>query len=109
MSGPAALTGPRKRFDSFDQLEEGTKILRRKKKKKKKRSGRNGYNPAWILSFFFFFWKKVPMKVIVRPWSWGALRGPCASQGLTVGMLAQLPPPARITSYCQSRLTVGTG
>ena len=55
MSGPAALTGPRKRFDSFDQLEEGTKILRRRKKKKKKRSGRNGYNPAWILSFFFFF------------------------------------------------------
>ena len=56
MSGPAVLTGPRKCFDSFDQLEEGTKILRRKKnsKKKKKRSGRNGYNPAWILSFFFF-------------------------------------------------------
>lgn len=109
MSGPAALTGPRKRFDSFDQLEEGTKILRRRKKKKKKEVGEMDITQPGFYPFFFFFWKKVPMKVILRPWSWGALRGPFASQGLTVGMLTQLPPPARITSYCQSRLTVGTG
>lgn len=80
-----------------------------KNSEKKKKSGRNGYNPSWLLSLFFFSWKKVPMKVILRPWSWGPLRGLCASQGLTVGMLAQLPPPARVTSYCQSRLAVGTG
>lgn len=56
MSGPAALTGPRKCFDSFDQLEEGTKMLRKgKNSEKKKKSGRNGYNPSWLLSLFFFF------------------------------------------------------
>ena len=110
MSGPAVLTGPRKCFDSFDQVEEGTKILRRKKnsKKKKKEVGEMDITQPGFYPFFFF-WKKVPMKVILRPWSWWALRGLCASQGLTVGRLAQLPPPARVTSYCQSRLTVGTG
>ena len=55
MSGPAALTGPRKRFDSFDQLEEGTKILRRRKKKKKKEVGEMDITQPGFYPFFFFF------------------------------------------------------
>ena len=120
MSGPTMLTRPWKCSAYFDQLEQGTKILREKKRtKKKKKWGK------WIelsLDFIllhsntiteflipFFFWKKWTMRVILRPWSWGALRSPCTSQGLTVGMLPQLPLPARVMSYCQSRLAVGTG
>lgn len=84
-------------------------MLRKGKNSEKKKKWEEWIQPILASIPFFFSWKKVPMKVILRPWSWGPLRGLCASQGLTVGMLAQLPPPARVTSYCQSRLAVGTG
>lgn len=40
--------------------------------KKKKVGGMDTTHPGFY-PFFFFSWKKVPMKVILRPWSWGPL------------------------------------
>ena len=56
MSGPAALTGPRKCFDSFDQLEEGTKMLRKgKNSEKKKKKWEEWIQPILASIPFFFF------------------------------------------------------